>query len=354
MSFNKSFYIGDRLVGEGASSFIIAELSCNHRGDLEIAKKSLYEMKEAGVDCVKLQTSNPEKITLNCTKDDFIIKGGTLWDNRSLYDLYSETYTPWEWHKELFELSKKLGLVCFSSPFDLEAVDFLESLDVPAYKIASFEISDIKLIEKVAKTGKPVIFSTGVALEDDIELALNVCKKANNLNVAILKCTSAYPTPLEDVNINMLTTFQDKFRTVTGISDHTKYNNVAIASIALGAKIIEKHFIIDRSIGGPDAEFSLDKDEFKKLVEDVRNSEKILGTSEIIITERVKKNRQFMRSLYFCKDLKVGDVITDESICSVRPGYGLHPKYYDQIIGKTILNDVEFGDRVELKHFKGL
>lgn len=350
----KIITIGNRKIGHGNPVFIIGELSCNHRGDIQVAKDSILKMHEIGVDCVKLQTLRPEKLTLDCAKDDFVIKGGTLWDGRALIDLYRETYTPWEWHEELFKLIDSLGMQYMSSPFDLEAVDFLESLNIPAYKIASFEISDIPLIEKVAKTGKPIIISTGVAELDDIELAIETCLKEGNNDLILLKCTSAYPTPLTEVNLKSMQKLQKKFGLNVGVSDHTMGGLVPATCVALGGSVIEKHFILDKSLGGPDVEFSLDPDEFQQMIQDVKNTEKILGDGEYQLSEKARKSRAFMRSLYYSGHLKAGDVITESSIQSVRPGHGMHPKYFASLIGCRLIRDVQFGDRVCKEDFNDI
>jgi pseudaminic acid synthase len=339
--------IGNYKIDINSKVFIIAELSANHNGSLETAIETIHAAKRAGADCIKLQTYTADTITIDCDKEDFIIKD-TIWGGRKLYDLYNEAYTPWEWHKKLFETAKEVGLECFSSPFDKSAVDFLEQLNVPAYKIASFEITDIPLIEYAASKGKPVIISTGIAETDDIELALDACRRMGNNNIALLKCTSSYPAPIDEANMTMVKDLAEKFNVLSGLSDHTIGNIVPVVATCFGAKIIEKHFIIDRTIGGPDASFSMNENEFTEMVRAVRSAEKAIGKIDYSLTEKQKKGKDFSRSLYFINDLKVGNTITENDIKSIRPGYGLHPKYINDIIGKKVLKNVAFGDRVEL------
>ncbi len=327
--------------------FIIAELSANHGHNIEIAKETIRAAKRAGADAIKLQTYTPDTITLAANTKDFRIKG-TVWDGQYLYDLYKDAYLPWEWHKELFDIAKEEELVCFSSPFDKTAVDLLEGLDCPIYKIASFEITDIPLIEYVASKGKPVIISTGIADEKDIDLALETCRKVGNEEIILLKCTSAYPAKIEDANLVMIKDMAERYNVITGLSDHTLGTLVPALSVAMGAKVIEKHFIIDKSIGGPDASFSLDEKEFAEMVKSVRKAEKAMGKVEYSLTEAKIKSRAFSRSLYVVKDIKKGEVITKENVRSVRPGYGLHPKYYNKVIGKIANRTLKFGMRLDL------
>ncbi|MES2680266.1 MAG: pseudaminic acid synthase [Bacteroidota bacterium] len=317
------------------SCFIIAELSANHGGDLKIAIETIRAAKRAGADAIKLQTYTADTITLNVKTDDFKIKQGTFWDGQYLYDLYLDAALSWEWHKPLFEVAKEEGLVCFSSPFDKTAVDFLETLHVPAYKIASFEITDIPLISYVASKGKPVIISTGIAGLDDIELAIEACRKAGNNDITLLKCTSAYPAAPEDANLLTIPDIKKRFSVAAGLSDHTMGIEGPVVAVALGAKVIEKHFILDKSVGGPDAHFSLDESEFKRMVDAVRITEKMLGKVDYELDEKKLKSREFSRSLYISEDVKKGDLLTEKNVRSVRPAYGLHPKHYDEVIGKT-------------------
>lgn len=335
--------IGTFEITKGSKVFIIAELSANHNGSLETALETIRAAKRAGADCIKLQTYTADTITIDCDKDDFIIKG-TIWEGKNLYQLYQEAYTPWEWHEELFKVAKVEGLVCFSSPFDKTAVDYLETLNVPAYKIASFEITDIPLIEYVASKGKPVIISTGIAEMEDIELALDACRRMGNNDIALLKCTSSYPAPIDEANMCMIKDMAQRFGVVTGLSDHTTGATVPIVAAAFGAKIIEKHFILDRSIGGPDASFSMNEEEFTTMVKVVREAEKAIGEVDYALTEKQKKGKDFSRSLYVVEDIKAGEIITEKNVRSIRPGFGMHPKYLNEIIGKTSKVDLFKGD----------
>lgn len=328
--------------------FIIAELSANHGGNIETALETVRAAKRAGADAIKLQTYTADTITLDCDKDDFIIKGGTLWDSRKLYDLYKEAYLPWEWHQEIFRRAKDEGLICFSSPFDKTAVDFLETLGNPIYKIASFEITDIPLIEYVAAKGKPIIISTGIAEYEDIDLAVQTCRDAGNNDITLLKCTSSYPAPVEDANIVMMQQFAEDFGVKVGLSDHTLGTTVPVVATALGAQVIEKHFILDRAIGGPDASFSLDAKEFTEMVAAVRNAEKAIGIRSYETTQKQKDGKAFARSLYVAEDIKAGEIITEKNVRSVRPGFGLHPKFINEILGKVVNKNLESGSRISL------
>lgn len=339
----KRFNIGNFEIDKDSSTFVIAELSANHLQKIEIALETILKAKESGADAIKLQTYTPDTITIDCDNEYFQIKQGTIWDGQNLYNLYKTAYTPWEWHKELKEYAESLGLICFSSPFDKTAVDFLETLDVPAYKVASFEITDIALIEYIASKGKPIIISTGIATLDDIEEALNACKKMGNDQIALLKCTSAYPAPFEEVNLVTISDMIKRFDTVIGLSDHTLGSSVAIASVALGAKIIEKHFIIDRKIGGPDSEFSMEPHEFKEMVDSIRQVEKALGKISYELSPKIQKSREFSRSLFVVKDIKKGDIFTENNVKSIRPSFGLSPKFLPEILGKKSNVDVKKG-----------
>ena len=327
------------------SVFVIAELSANHNGSLETALETIRAAKRTGANAIKLQTYTADTLTIQSEKDDFIIKSGSIWDGKTFYDLYKSAYTPWEWHEELFQCAKEEGLICFSSPFDKSAVDFLENLNVPAYKIASFEITDIPLIEYVASKGKPVILSTGIATSEDIELALDACKRMGNNNIALLKCTSSYPAPIEEANMAMIPDFKERFDVVPGLSDHTLGSTVPIVATTLGARIIEKHFILDRSIGGPDASFSMNEEEFTAMVKSVRQAEKAVGQVSYEPTEKQIKGRAFCRSLYVVKDIEKGGVITEENVKSIRPGFGMHPKELKHWLGKGAPKSFEKGDR---------
>jgi pseudaminic acid synthase len=330
---------------DSSNVFIMAELSANHNGSLQIALETIRAAKRTGADAIKLQTYTADTLTIDCDKDDFIIKSGSIWDGQSYYKLYKSAYTPWEWHQALFEEAGKQGLICFSSPFDKTAVDFLENLNVPAYKIASFEITDIPLIEYVASKGKPVILSTGIATMEDIELALDACRRMGNNDIALLKCTSSYPSPIEEANMVMVKDFAERFGVIAGLSDHTMGATVPIVATCFGAKIIEKHFILDRSIGGPDASFSMNEQEFTDMVKAVREAEKAMGVVEYNLTEKQVKGRDFSRSLYVVKEIKAGEVITEEHVRSIRPGFGLHPKELKNWLGKPSPKDFEKGDR---------
>lgn len=335
--------IGKFNINENSKVFIIAELSANHLQDFDIAKRTIYAMREAGVDCVKIQTVEPGSLTIESDKPDFIINAGTAWDGRTLFDLYDEVQTPWEWHQPIKELVEGLGMEFFSSPFNNSAVEFLESLNVPAYKIASFEITDIPLIKYVASKGKPIIISTGIAEENDIIDALNACHEVGNKEVILLKCTSAYPTPFDEVNLNMILTLREKFNCFIGLSDHTMGSTVPLGAVALGAKVIEKHFILDRKMGGPDAGFSMEPHEFKNMVNSIRELEQALGKPDIQISDKVRKNRNFARSLYVVKAIKKGDLFSTENIRSIRPGFGMKPKFLNDVIGKRAGKDIERG-----------
>ncbi len=329
--------------------FIIAELSANHGGNIEIAKETIRAAKRAGADAIKLQTYTADTITLDVKKSYFKIKQGTAWDGQYLHDLYKGASLPWEWHKPLYDLAKAEGLVCFSSPFDFTAVDFLEELNTPIYKVASFEITDIPLIQYIASKQKPIIISTGIATIEDIELAINTCKKVGNNDITILKCTSAYPAAPEDANLKTIPDIAERFRVKSGLSDHTMGIEAPMIAVALGAKVIEKHFILDKSIGGADAHFSLDESEFKKMVEAVRLTEKMMGIVDYKMTDKKRISREFSRSLFVTKDVKVGDIVSSENIRSIRPGYGLHPKYYEKILGKKFRVNVKIGEPLTIE-----
>jgi pseudaminic acid synthase len=333
----------------GNKVFIIAELSANHNGSIETAIETIRAAKRAGADCIKFQTYTAETITINSKKDDFLIKG-TIWEGRNLYELYQEAYTPWEWHEELFTVAKEEGLIYFSSPFDKTAVDFLENLNVPAYKIASFEITDIPLIEYVASKGKPVILSTGIAELNDIELALDACKRMGNNDIALLKCTSSYPAPINEANICMVKDLAERFEVISGLSDHTMGSTAPVVATCFGAKIIEKHFILDRSIGGPDASFSMNEIEFTAMVKAVREAELAIGKIDYTLTEKQLKGKDFSRSLYVVEDVKKGELVTEKNVKSIRPGFGLHPKHLSFVLNKKFNNNFERGTRFDLRY----
>ena len=339
--------IDNHEISKSSRVFIIAELSANHNQNLDIAIETIRAAKRAGADCIKLQTYTPDTLTINSNKDDFKIKG-TIWSGKNYYELYGEAFTPWEWHKKLFEVAKEEELVCFSSPFDKSSVDFLENLSVPAYKIASFEITDIPLIEYVASKGKPVIISTGISSLEDIEMALEACKRMGNNQISLLKCTSSYPAPVDEANLLMIKHMREKFDVITGLSDHTIGSTVPIVATVLGAKIIEKHFILDRSLGGPDSSFSMNESEFKLMVKSIREAENSLGTVDFKLTEKQIKGRDFSRSLYVVDNVKKGQIISEKNVRSIRPGFGLHPKYLPEVLGKRFLVDVDRGSRFNL------
>ena len=338
-----SIKIGDKTFGEEESVFIIAELSANHMQDFDVAVDTIHAINDSGADAVKFQTFTPDTITMDSDKSYFQIQQGTLWDGRTLHDLYKEAYMPWEWQPELKKIAEKLGLICFSSPFDKTAVDFLEEMDVPAYKIASFEITDIPLIEYTASKGKPVIISTGIAELSDIEMAVNACKRVGNHQIILLKCTSSYPAPMESMNLKTIPNMAEIFGATVGLSDHTIGSSVAVASVALGARVIEKHFILDKNMGGPDSEFSAEPEEFSAMVKAVRDVEKAIGDINYDLTEDKMKSRNFSRSLFVVSDMEECEEFTEENLRSIRPGYGLHPKHLKDILGKKARRPIEKG-----------
>ncbi|MEW6195426.1 MAG: pseudaminic acid synthase [Bacteroidota bacterium] len=335
--------IGNFTINDKSPTFIVAELSANHNQDFDIAIKTIKAAKECGADAIKLQTYTPDTITLDCQNEYFQINQGTLWDGTTLYQLYQKAYTPWEWQPKLKQYAEELGLACFSSPFDKSAVDFLENMNVPAYKIASFEIVDIPLIEYTASKGKPVIISTGIALEDDIQEAIDACKRMNNNQIILLKCTSEYPTPVEDANLNSIHYIRKKFGLPVGLSDHTLETTVPIAAVALGACMIEKHLIFDKTILSPDAKFSLTPDLFKEMVDSVRYTEKALGKSSLFLSKKVLKSKEHSRSLFAVKDIKEGELFTEDNIKSIRPAFGLHPKYLKDLLGNKSKREIKRG-----------
>jgi len=318
LMLNQSMKI-DNFDLEKDGTFIIAELSANHNGILQNALDTIKAAKEIGVNAIKLQTYTADTLTLNCNKEDFIIKGGTLWDGKTMYELYQEAYTPWEWHKELFDYARSIDIDIFSSPFDKTAVDFLEQFNPSAYKIASFEITDYELVRYTASKMRPIIISTGIATIDEIQDVVDICRSVGNNDIVLLKCTSAYPAPLEDANLTTIPNLAQTFGVISGFSDHTLGITAPIVAVTLGAKVIEKHFILDKSIGGADADFSMDKKEFSDMVKAVRNTEKLIGKVNYRMTEKKKKSRQFTRSLYVSKDIKIGEDFNAEHIRTVRP-----------------------------------
>ncbi|MDC1519849.1 pseudaminic acid synthase [Polaribacter sp.] len=329
--------------------FIIAELSANHGRKLDIALETIRAAKRSGADAIKIQTYTADTITLDSKKDFFKINQGTHWDGMYLHDLYKEASLPWDWHAEIFRVAKEEGLVCFSSPFDHTAIDFLEELETPIYKIASFEITDIPLIEYAASKQKPMIISTGIAEVSDIELAIETCRKVGNNDITILKCTSAYPADPSDANLLTIPDIKIRFGVKAGLSDHTMGIEGPVVAVVLGATVIEKHFILDKSIGGPDAHFSLDEKEFTEMVTAVRKAEQMIGSVDYEMTDKKKKSRQFSRSLFVVKDVKAGEKLSKENVRSIRPGFGLHPKYLSEIIGKEFNQDIDKGTPLSLK-----
>jgi pseudaminic acid synthase len=325
------------------SCFIIAELSANHNHNKDVALETIRAAKKSGADAIKIQTYTPDTITIDCNNEYFRIKGGTIWDGKNLYQLYKEAYTPWEWHEDIFRVAGEEGLICFSSPFDNSAVDFLEQFNPPAYKIASFEITDIPLIRYVASKGKPVIISTGIAELSDIELAVKACLECNNKQIILLKCTSSYPAPVEEANLVTIPNMRSTFKTEVGLSDHSLGSTLPICAVTLGASVIEKHYILDRSIGGPDASFSMTPDEFNFMVRSIRETEKALGEVSYALSEKSRSSRNLSRSLFVVKDISSGETFTPANVRSIRPGYGLHTKYYDEIIGKKASKDIKAG-----------
>lgn len=330
--------------------FIIAELSANHNGSIELAKQTILAAKETGVDAVKIQTYTADTITLDCDTEDFQIHDGGLWDGYKLYDLYKEASTPWEWHKELFDFAKEKGIILFSTPFDNSAVDLLEECGNPIYKIASFEITDVNLIRYAASKGKPMIISTGIATEEDIREAVDACHAVGNYDVTLLKCTSAYPAPLNKANLLTIPDMKVRFGVKVGVSDHSMTNTLPVTAVALGATVVEKHIVMDRSKGGIDSGFSMQPEEFASMVKDIREVEQELGEVFYIKDPWSVSGRQFSRSLYIAEDMKAGDILTEKNLRSVRPGYGLHPKYLNECLGKKVNRDLEKGERFELKY----
>ncbi len=337
-----NFHIGDKLIGKDQPIFIIAEMSANHNQDFEEAVKIVYAAKECGADAVKLQTYTPDTLTIDVDNEYFKIKG-TPWEGTTLYSLYKKAYTPWEWQPELKKIADRIGIILFSTPFDITAVDFLDKMDVPAYKIASFELVDIPLIEYVAGKGKPVIMSTGMASFEEISEAVNAAKGAGAKDIALLKCTSSYPSKAEDMNLLTIPHLAESFNVVSGLSDHTLGISVPVAAAAVGASIIEKHFTLLRDKTGPDALFSLEPDEFKEMVQSVRTAEKALGSVNYNCTEQEEKSRALRRSLFAVKDITAGEKLTIDNIRSIRPGDGLPPKYLKNILAKKAKKNIDKG-----------
>lgn len=344
---NKIIDINGIKVGHNQKTFIIAEMSANHNQSFDLAVKIIKAAKKAGADAIKLQTYTPDTITLDSDNEYFQIKQGTIWDGTTLHKLYETAYTPWDWQPKLKKIAEDEGLICFSSPFDNSAVNFLEEMNVPAYKIASFELTDIPFIEYIASKGKPIIMSTGIAEIGEIYEALEACRRMNNENVILLKCSSSYPTPLEDINLKTIPNMVDTFNCSVGLSDHTLGYSVSTAAVALGASVIEKHFTLSRSDGSPDSAFSMEPSEFAAMVKSIREVEKALGTVTYELTEKQKNSRQHSRSLFVVKDMKKGEEFTNENVRSIRPAFGLKTKYINDVIGKKARTDIKKGTPME-------
>lgn len=342
-----NFNIGDIKIGENEKTFIIAEMSANHLQNYDRAVEIIKKAKWAGADAIKLQTYTPDTITIDCDNEYFQIKQGTIWDGTTLHKLYEGAYTPWEWQPKLKEIAEELGLEFFSSPFDFTSVDFLENINVPAYKIASFEINDIPFIEYIAAKGKPIIMSTGVARMGDIQNAIDACKRVGNEKIALLKCTSAYPSPIEEINLKTIPNMKETFNCLVGLSDHTMGHAVSVGGVAIGAKIIEKHMTLRRSDGGADSKFSMEPEEFKEMVDNIRIVEKALGTINYDLTEKQKKSREHSRSLFVVKDVEKGEIFTEDNVKSIRPGFGLETKFIKDILGQVAKEDIKKGTPME-------
>ncbi|MFT4344206.1 MAG: pseudaminic acid synthase [Candidatus Woesearchaeota archaeon] len=348
----KEIKLGKRLIGKGHPCMIVAEISCNHLQDKNIALKLIEEAKKAGADAVKFQAYTPDTMTLNPDnllekeKENFLIRG-SIWENRTFYNLYKEAYTPWEWFGELKQKAEELGLFFLVTPFDESSVEFLEKLNVSAYKIASFEINHIPLIKKITKTNKPVIFSTGIAELEDIQLAIDTLKENGNDQIIILKCTSAYPAPIEDANLLTIQDMKSRFDVLVGLSDHTTNSKIPAYAVALGASIVEKHFTLEKK--GPDAEFSLLPDEFSEMVRNIRECESAMGKVNYELSNKVKEHRAFRRSIFASENIKAGEQFTEKNIRVIRPGMGLHPKHYEEIIGKRATQDIKIGEPLKIK-----
>lgn len=340
--------IGNKMIGEGCPCFVIAEMSGNHNMDFNRAVTMIREAKKAGADAVKLQTYTADTITLNSDKKYFYTDEDSLWSNMTLHQLYEQAYTPWEWQPKLKQVADEEGILLFSSPFDLTAVDFLEKMNVPAYKIASYEINDIPLIKKAAQTGKPLIISTGIAEMEDIDLAVRTCRSVGNNQIVLLKCTSEYPAVYEEMNLNMMSGLKQVFGYPVGLSDHSMGDEIDIAAVALGANVIEKHFTLKRSDGGVDSEFSMEIEEFANMMRRIRNVELSLGDRIYEVTEKQGQGKRFSRSLFAAEDIKEGEIFTENNMRSVRPANGLHTKYYEEILGKRATHDIEFAEPLKM------
>ncbi len=349
----KYITINGRKIGAGKPVYIVAEMSANHGGSLGRALETIHAAKEAGADAIKLQTYNPDTMTIDCKNDYFRVGTGTLWEGKWLYDLYREAHTPWEWHYDLKDRADKVGIDFFSTAFDVSAIEFLESLNVPVHKVASFENIDLPLIEKMAQTGKPLIISTGMASLGEIEDAVKTAKESGTSEIALLKCTSAYPSPPEEINLRTISHMSEAFNVPVGLSDHTLGIEVSVAAVALGAAIIEKHFTLDRSIKTADSSFSLVPDEFKSMVKAIRTVEKAIGQVSYHIGKKESASKSFRRSLFVVKDISAGEVLSSENVRSIRPGYGLPPKFLNEILGKRAACDIKRGTPLKWDLIRG-
>ncbi len=350
----KEIEIAGHKIGEGYPTFIIAEMSANHNMDFDRAVAIMQAAKDAGADAVKIQTYTADTITIDCDKPWFQITQGTLWDGMTLHKLYETAYTPWEWQPKLKKIAEEMGLAFFSSPFDHTAVDFLEEMDVPCYKIASFELNDIPMIRKIAKLGKPIIMATGIAYEKDIRLALDTCLEEENDQVILLKCTSAYPAPYDAVNLKMIPAMAKTYDCITGLSDHTMGSVVSSGAIALGAHVIEKHMTLRRADGGADSAFSMEPEEFKEMCQNIRIMEQAVGKETYELSEKQAREREHSRSLFAVTDMKKGEIFTPENMRSIRPGYGLHTRFFEEILGKKATRDIEKGTPMSFRLVEGM
>lgn len=349
---NKAIKIGNKLIGKGQPTYIIAEMSANHLQDYERAKRIILAAKKAGADAIKLQSYRPDTITIDCCGEEFMATKGSLWEGQNLYQLYEMAYMPWDWHGGLFEYARDIGIEIFSSPFDFSAVDLLEDLNAPAYKIASYEILDIPLIKRCARTGKPIILSTGIATLADIERAVAACKSEGNNDIAILKCVSQYPTPYSDLNLKTIPHMAEMFDCVTGLSDHSMGSAVDVAAVTLGAHIVEKHMTLCRSDGGADGAFSMEPEEFASMVTDIHNIEKAIGRVTYELTEVQKRGKRNARSLYIVEDIRAGDTFTEKNVKSIRPGGGLHTWHFDEILGKKAAVNIKRGTAMKWEYIE--
>lgn len=345
---NKKIKIGRHIISNDSPTYMVAEMSANHNMDFNRAKAIIKAAKESGADAIKIQTYTPDTITIDSDMPAFRTNG--IWEGETLYELYKKAYTPWEWQEELRDYAYELEIDFFSSPFDLTAVDFLEGLEVPAYKVASFEINDIPFIRKIAKTHKPIIISTGIAHLEDIDLALRTCKEENNDNVILLKCISSYPAPYENMNLNVIPNMQQTFDCVCGLSDHSMGTEIPVAAVALGARVIEKHFTLSRQDGGEDSLFSMEPQEFKEMVRQIRNVEKALGKVTYELNQSQIESRIYSRSLFVVKDIKQGEKFTEDNVKSIRPGIGMHTKHWSEVLGKTARCNIKKGTPMEWKY----